>query len=196
MCAGLLKPDFGRIWIAGRDMWKTPVAAKRELAFLPDEALLYDQLTVWEMLEFMASLFELEPSTAARSAEHWLNAFALDSESDARCESLSRGQRQKLALIGALMRKPQLYILDEPLTGLDAASARDVKDVLHERVAEGASVVVTTHILEVAERLANRIGMIHHGKLLAEGTLEELRIHARRADGTLEDIFLSLTGER
>jgi ABC-2 type transport system ATP-binding protein len=124
-----------------------------------------------------------------------LKFLGLWEERAQRCESFSRGMKQKAALAGALIHDPKMLILDEPLTGLDAAIARQVKDLLQARVRDGATVILTTHILEVAERLADRIGIIQSGKLLAEGTLAELRERAGERAGTLEDVFLELTGE-
>jgi ABC-2 type transport system ATP-binding protein len=147
-----------------------------------------------EYLAFVAGLWRIAPAEAAPEAERLLKWLELWDQRDQRCEGFSRGMKQKVALAGALIHRPRLLILDEPLTGLDAAMARSVKDALRAAVDAGATVVVTTHILEVAERMADRIGIIAGGKLLAEGTLAELRARAGSDDMTLEDAFIRLTG--
>src|SRR4051794_4845441 len=134
----------------------------------------------------------MEADAAARSARDLLGLLGLGPHADERCESFSKGMRQKVALAGALIHDPKLLILDEPLTGLDARSARQVKDILLDRVGRGRTIIMTTHILEVAERLATRIGVIAQGQLLAEGTLDELRHRAGSPGTTLEDVFLEL----
>jgi ABC-2 type transport system ATP-binding protein len=194
MVAGLLKPDVGRIEVFGVDVQREPIAAKRLIAWLPDEPLLYNKLTVAEYLEFIAGLWGMEPARAERNARELLKRLELWAHRDERCEGFSRGMKQKAVLAGALIHEPKLLILDEPLTGLDAGIARQVKDLLLERARNGCTIILTTHILEVAERLADRIGIIASGKLLAEGTLAELRRTAGDAGGTLEDVFLRLVG--
>jgi len=131
-------------------------------------------------------------ASRARDLLHWLN---LEKHARERCEGFSRGMRQKVALAGALVHDPKLIILDEPLTGLDAGSARLVKDVLAEKVRAGSSVVMTTHILEIAERMADRIGVISGGRLIAEGTLAELRERMGHGQASLEDMFLTIVGQ-
>ncbi|MBX9760711.1 MAG: ABC transporter ATP-binding protein [Beijerinckiaceae bacterium] len=193
MVAGLLPPDAGRIEIFGVDAWEKPVDARRITAWLPDEPMLYDKLDPLEYLEFVAGLWSVEPSVALSRATDLLEVLDLWKHRRERCEGFSRGMKQKVALAGALIHEPRLLMLDEPLTGLDAGMARQVKDLLVARVRDGASIVLTTHILEVAERLADRIGIIHNGKLIAEGTLEDLRRRTGAARSTLEDVFLELT---
>ncbi len=190
MVAGLLRPDSGTIRVFGVDAWTNPVAAKRMLAWLPDEPLLYDKLTPLEYLEFIAGLWAVPPATAVPCALGLLDALGLGPHARERCAGFSRGMRQKVMLAGALLHEPRLLIMDEPLTGLDAAAARDVKSMLQGRVAAGASIVLTTHILDVAERMADRIGILANGRLLAVGTFSELQ--ARHGGGTLEDVFLRL----
>ena len=199
MVAGLLQPDAGSISVFGVDALADPRAAKRLIAWLPDEPMLYDKLTPMEYLQFVAGLWSVDPDKAREKAEALLRWLDLWDQRNQRCEGFSRGMKQKAALAGALIHDPKLLILDEPLTGLDASVARQVKDLLQERVKAGATVILTTHILEVAERLADRIGIIQSGKLRAEGTLTELRAKAGNWDGgqggTLEDVFLQLVGE-
>ena len=192
--AGLLQPDRGDVSIFGIDALRDPVAAKSVLAWVSDEPMIYDKLTPVEYLEFVAGLWGVEARTAQLRARELLGWLELGPHADTRCEGFSKGMRQKVALAGALVHDPKLIILDEPLTGLDAGSARQVKKVLAERVQAGCTVIMTTHILEVAERMAERIGVIASGKLIAEGTLEELRLRAGKSNSTLEDIFLDLVG--
>jgi ABC-2 type transport system ATP-binding protein len=195
MIAGLLTPDLGSIEVLGIDVRRNPLAAKALIAWLPDEPLLYDKLTVSEYLEFIAGLWRMDPKQAERNARELLERLDLWVHRDDRCEGFSRGMKQKAALAGALIHEPQLLILDEPLTGLDAAIARQVKDLLLERARAGCTIILTTHILDVAERLVDRIGIIQSGRLLAEGTLQELRAKAGHSDATLEDVFLNLVAQ-
>jgi len=193
MVAGLLKPDAGAISVFGVDALADPAAAKRIIAWAPDEPMLYDRLNPLEYLEFVAGLWGVDAKQARRRAEELLRWLGLWENRGERCEGFSRGMKQKTALAGALIHDPRLLILDEPLTGLDAAVARQVKDLLQERVRGGATVILTTHILDVAERMADRIGIIQHGRLLAQGTLSELQAAAGGGRNTLEDVFLELT---
>jgi ABC-2 type transport system ATP-binding protein len=190
-----LKPDLGSVEVMGIDVLRDPLAAKQVIAWLPDEPLLYDKLTVAEYLEFIAGLWRMDSQQAERNARELLERLDLWEHRDDRCEGFSRGMKQKAALAGALIHEPQLLILDEPLTGLDAAIARQVKDLLLERARAGCTILLTTHIMDVAERLVDRIGIIQSGRLLAEGTLDELRAKAGRPDSTLEEVFLNLVAE-
>ena len=196
LVAGLLRPEAGSISIFGVDALADPVAAKQVVAWVSDEPMIYDKLTPFEYLEFVAGLWSIEARTAKARAEDLVGWLGLGPHAHQRCEGFSRGMRQKVALAGALVHDPRLIILDEPLTGLDAGSARQVKDVLLARVRAGGTVLMTTHILEVAERMAERIGVIAGGRLIAEGTLAELRRRAGRQDTSLEDIFLTLVAEQ
>jgi ABC-2 type transport system ATP-binding protein len=196
LVSGLLRPDRGSIAIFGVDALRRPLEAKRVTAWVSDEPMIYDKLTPFEYLEFVAGLWGLAPAAAARRANDLIGILGLADHAHARCEGFSKGMKQKVALAGALVHEPRLIILDEPLTGLDAGSARLVKDVLIERVREGATVIMTTHILEVAERMAERIGVIVAGRLIAEGTLGELRGLAREGSSSLEEIFLDLVADK
>jgi ABC-2 type transport system ATP-binding protein len=199
MIAGLLRPDAGSIVVAGIDALADPVEAKRVTAWISDEPMIYDKLTPVEYLEFVAGLWGVETEAARTRAAELLDWLGLADNARERCEGFSKGMRQKVALAGALIHDPTLIILDEPLTGLDAGSARLVKDVLRARARDGATILMTTHILEVAERMADRIGVIAHGKLVAEGTLADLRRLAGREDAdsnaSLEDTFLALVAQ-
>ena len=172
------------------------MAAKQIMAWISDEPMIYDKLTPLEYLEFVAGLWGIEAATAQARARELIGWLDLEPHAHQRCEGLSKGMRQKVALAGALVHDPQLIILDEPLTGLDAGSARQVKDVLRERVRAGGTVIMTTHILEVAERMADRIGVIAGGRLIAEGTLDELRRQTGKSGTSLEDTFLALVAEQ
>ena len=193
MVTGLVTPDTGRIEVLGIDLAQAPREAKRRMAYLPDDPMLYGKLKPTEYLEFVAGLWGVDAREAEPRACELLDWLDLSPHAHELTEGFSRGMKQKLALAGALIHGPELLILDEPLTGLDAAAARQVKDLLLSHVAKGGTVILTTHILEVAERLAQRIGIIRQGRLIAEGTLEELR--ERTSGANLEDVFLQLTAQ-
>lgn len=199
MVAGLLKPDSGTASIFGHDVISDSTAARRITAFLPDDPMLYGKLNPLEYLEFVAGLWAVDTTVAEKRAEDLLKWLELWEHRAEYAEGFSRGMRQKLALAGALIHEPKLMILDEPLTGLDAHAAKSVKDMLVDYVKRGNTVVLTTHILEIAERLAERISIIQKGRIAAQGTLEELRALAAQGGvgggtgATLEDVFLNLT---
>jgi ABC-2 type transport system ATP-binding protein len=195
MVSGLLRPDAGTIAVFGIDALANPVAAKRVMGWLSDEPMIYDKLTPLEYLAFVAGLWNVESSLAEDRARDLLRWLGLEAQKHERCEGFSRGMRQKVALAGALVHEPRLIILDEPLTGLDASSARLVKNVLADRVRAGNTVIMTTHILEIAERLADRIGIIANGRLVAEGTLDELRRRSGHSAASLEDLFLAVVDQ-
>jgi ABC-2 type transport system ATP-binding protein len=192
MVAGLARPDAGSVAVFGIDALSDPVAAKQMMAWVSDEPMIYDKLTPLEYLEFVAGLWGGDPAVSQSSAHDLLLSLGLEPHLHERCEGFSKGMRQKVALAGALVHDPRLIILDEPLTGLDALSARHVKGLLADRVRAGCTVIMTTHILEVAERMADRIGVIASGRLVAEGTLAELRQQNGHNDTSLEDLFIAL----
>ena len=194
MVAGLLQPDQGDISIFGIDARRDPIAAKRVVAWVSDEPMVYDRLTPLEYLEFVAGLWQIDGRTAQAKANELVDWLGLRPHANELCGGFSKGMLQKVALAGALVHDPQLIILDEPLTGLDAGSARQVKQVLLDKVRQGVTVIMTTHILEVAERMAERIGVLSGGRLIAEGTLAELRTRIGR-ESSLEDIFLDLVAQ-
>ncbi len=196
MVAGLLEPDAGEISIFGVDARRDPVGAKRLVAWVSDEPMIYEKLTPFEYLEFVAGLWSLDAAAAEARARELFDWLGLGPHAHERCQGFSKGMRQKVALAGALVHDPRLIILDEPLTGLDAGSARQVKEVFAERVRSGVTVIMTTHILEVAERMAERIGVLARGRLIAEGTLEELRRQAGTSGSSLEEVFLDLVAEQ
>jgi len=194
MVAGLLQPEAGGISVLGIDTRKDPIAAKSIIAWVSDEPMVYDRLTPYEYLEFVAGLWKIDAPRAQAHATELIDWLGLGPHAHQRCGGFSKGMLQKVALAGALVHDPRLIILDEPLTGLDAGSARQVKQVLLDKVRQGVTVIMTTHILEVAERMAERIGVINHGRLVAEGTLNELRARVGR-ETTLEEIFLDLVAQ-
>ncbi len=197
--SGLMRPDSGSVAICGIDALADPIAAKRITAWVSDEPMIYDKLSPMEYLAFVAGLWDVAPDLAEKNAHDLLGWLELRPVAHERCEGFSKGMRQKVALAGALVHDPRLIILDEPLTGLDARAARLVKDALLARVRQGCTVIMTTHILEVAERMAERIGVISRGRLIAEGSLDELR-HRAGGNGaggrSLEDVFLALVAEQ
>jgi ABC-2 type transport system ATP-binding protein len=195
MVAGLLQPEAGSISVLGIDTRTAPLAAKSIVAWVSDEPMVYDRLTPYEYLEFVAGLWNIEAKAAQARATELIGWLGLGPHAHERCGGFSKGMLQKVALAGALVHDPKLIILDEPLTGLDAGSARQVKQVLLDKVRQGVTVIMTTHILEVAERMAERIGVINHGRLVAEGTLAELRARVGR-ETTLEEIFLDLVAQK
>jgi ABC-2 type transport system ATP-binding protein len=165
------------------------------MAWLSDEPMIYDKLTPFEYLEFVAGLWGIDAEIAQARARDLIDWLGLEPHAQQRCEGFSKGMRQKVALAGALVHEPRLIVLDEPFTGLDAGSARQVKTVLREHVQAGRTVIMTTHILEVAERMADRIGVIAKGRLIAQGTLDELRRQAGNGSSSLEDTFLTLVAD-
>lgn len=192
MVTGLLLPDRGDTLVMGHSMGDEPARAKARLAFLPDEPLLYGKLRPSEYLEFVAGLWGVPPEVAEERAERLLRMLDLWNQRFDYTETFSRGMKQKLGLAGGLIHQPDVLILDEPLTGLDAGAARAVKDLLLDYVREGKTVILTTHIMEIAEQMAERIGIISQGRLVAEGTLDELRRSASAEAGSLEAVFLEL----
>ncbi len=193
VAAGLLRPDAGRVVIAGHPLDTDPLAAKRALGFVPDRPFLYDRLTAYEFLAFIAALYDVPPDAARERATALLERLDLTGPAGDAIESYSLGMRQKTALAAALLHDPALLMLDEPLVGLDPQGARVLKDLLRERATRGLGVLVSTHLLDVAERLCDRVVILRRGRVVAAGTLESLR--GGRTGATLEDVFLELTGE-
>jgi ABC-2 type transport system ATP-binding protein len=196
MISGLLENDGGTINVFGHDISQTPQAAKQAMAWLPDEPLLYDKLTPLEYLEFVAGLWNIDNQKATKAAEDLLKRFDLWGVKDTRCEGFSRGMKQKTAIAGALLHDPKLLLMDEPFSGLDVAIARDLKDLLQEKCNQGAIIILTTHIMEIAQKLAQKIGIIHNGQLLAQGNMAQLQDFCQMPNASLEDIFLNLIDER
>ncbi len=193
MIVGLLQPTSGTVKVAGYDMQKQPLQAKLSSGYVPDTPNLYAKLSTRELLQFVGDLYSMDPQQVNRRIDELLRLFSLDDVGDNLIDSYSHGMQQKASLAAALMHDPKLLVLDEPTVGLDPKSARLIKDVVQQIANRGSTVFVTTHILEIAEQMCDRIGIINSGKLVAVGTMEELRLKVR-GETTLEDIFLSLTG--
>jgi ABC-2 type transport system ATP-binding protein len=192
MLVGLLRSSAGSARIAGHDVQRDSLAAKALLGYVPDQPYLPEKLTAREFLTFIAGLYGLDRTVVRRHGEELLTLFDLAERGDDLIGSYSHGMRQKTALAGALLHHPRVLFLDEPTVGLDPRSARLIKDILREVCARGTAVFMSTHILEIAERMCDRIAIISQGRLIAAGTMDELR--AGRAGESLEDIFLELTG--
>ncbi|GAB4578085.1 MAG: ABC transporter ATP-binding protein [Anaerolineales bacterium] len=193
MIVGLLQPSSGQVKLGGYDIQTHPLEAKKLLGFVPDTPLLYEKLTASEYLAFIADLYGVDRDRAGRRATELLRLFGLESNADDLIDSFSHGMKQKIAFAGGLIHDPALLILDEPTVGLDPKSARLIKDILRQLSDRGVTIILSTHILEIAERMCDRIGIIARGELVAVGTMDELR--AGEVDSrSLEDIFLQLTG--
>lgn len=194
LLTGLLKPTSGRALVGGCDIQLEPLAARKLISYVPDLPFLYEKLQPLEFMLFVAQLHGIDRPEAARRSEELLALFELDGSRGQLIENLSHGTRQRIVIAAALLSNPQVLVIDEPMVGLDPRSARRVKDVLRARAQAGTTVFLSTHILHVAEELADRIGILNRGKLIAVGTMDELRQASGRG-GALEDSFLSLTRE-
>jgi ABC-2 type transport system ATP-binding protein len=196
LLTGLMKPDAGRVRLCGHDVQKEAMKAKALLGYVPDVAVFYEKLTPVEFMDFIAELFEMEHAHALAQTEKLFTQFALHEHARQRIENLSHGTRQRLAIASALLHDPKVFVIDEPMVGLDPIHARTVKREIKERSLAGTTVLMSTHLLNIAEELADRIGIIHHGRLVALGTLEELRREHEQRGGRLEDIFLSMVEDK
>jgi ABC-2 type transport system ATP-binding protein len=190
--AGLMKPTSGCARVCGFDMQLQPLEARRRIAYVPDFPFIYDKLTAWEFFRFTGQLFQMDDAGIEANAQELVMRFHLDEFVNLPLEGLSHGTRQRVAIVSALLHDPEVFVIDEPMVGLDPQHARVVKDVLKERSVKGMTVLVSTHQLSVAEEMADRIGIIHNGRLIAVGNRDELRRQSGTA-GPLEDIFLALT---
>lgn len=195
MIVGLLLPDRGEILVGGTDVVKDPLGAKKKIGFVPDNPDLYQRLTGIEYLNLIGDVFEVDSRTRKERINHYLAMFGLTDSARDLIQSYSHGMQQKLALTAALLHMPELFVLDEPMVGLDPKSSHLFKEIMREHVDRGNTVLFSTHILETAERVCDRVGIIHHGKLIACGTMDELRAQAGREGDTLEKVFLELTEE-
>jgi len=194
MIVGLLQPTSGTVRVAGYDVQAQPRLAKASCGYVPDTPNLYAKLTGRELLRFVGDLYDLDRAQAARRMDELLRMFDLANAANDTVDSYSHGMQQKASLAAALMHDPRVLILDEPTVGLDPKSARLIKDILRQLADRGAAVMLSTHILEIAERMCDRIGIINKGELIAVGTMEELRRLDQTGQTSLEDIFLGLTG--
>jgi ABC-2 type transport system ATP-binding protein len=195
MIVGLLQPDKGTITVNGFDTQRSSLEAKRSIGFVPDNPNLYEKITGLEYLNFIADAYGVGLAERQKRIAHYLEMFGLRGAVGDLIQSFSHGMQQKLALTGALLHDPELFILDEPMVGLDPKSAHLFKELMREHTTRGRTVFFSTHILEVAERLCDRVGIIQNGRLIACGTLQELRELRQAQDSTLEKLFLELTEE-
>ncbi|MBI4384813.1 MAG: ABC transporter ATP-binding protein [Nitrospinae bacterium] len=194
--AGLLKPTAGTARVGGHDILKEPVQAKSIIGYIPDRPFIYEKLTGREYLKFVADLYGMEPRRSRPRAERFLEFFDLAEYGDELVDGYSHGMRQKLIISGALIHEPKAVIVDEPLVGLDPKGARQVKQLFSDLCGKGVCLFMSTHSLGVAEAMCHRVGIIQKGRMIALGTVEELRLQARNARGGLEEIFLELTGDK
>jgi ABC-2 type transport system ATP-binding protein len=192
MIVGLIKPTRGSARVAGYDVQTEPLEARARLSYVPDFPFLYDKLTAWEFLRFTGQLFRMNDAAIAQESAALVARFSLEEWLHQPIEGLSHGTRQRVAIASALLHQPEVFVIDEPMIGLDPHHARVVKDLLKERSQAGMTVFLSTHQISVAEELADRVGIIHRGKLLALGSPEELRLRAG-TDGALEEAFLAIT---
>jgi len=194
MLLGLVQPDSGSVSVLGTQVRENPVGLKQQVGYVPESPRLYEFLTGIEYLDFVGDVYGLQPAEKKNRINEYLKALQLDGREGDMINSYSEGMKQKIALISAFLHRPKLLILDEPLNGLDPRSARIVKDLLHELRSQGVTTILSTHVLEIAQALCNRIGIMYRGKLLALGNMDELRELSKLPDSGLEDIFLKLTG--
>ena len=193
MIVGLLKPTTGEVRVGGFDVQAQPIQAKSITGYVPDEPNLYAKLTGRELLRFVGNLYQMDRKQVDRRIEELLRLFDLLQAADDTIDSYSHGMQQKTSLAAALMHDPKVLVLDEPTVGLDPRSARLIKDLLKQMAERGSAVFLSTHILEIAERMCDRIGIINQGKLIAAGSMDDLR-KMSQGETSLEDIFLNLTG--
>lgn len=191
---GLLQPTSGFVRVAGYDVQKQPMQAKAASGYVPDTPNLYAKLTGRELLRFVGDLYDLDRKLSTQRVDDLLRMFDLTAAANDTIDSYSHGMQQKTALAAALVHDPTVLVLDEPTVGLDPKSARLIKDILRQMAERGRAVFLSTHILEIAERMCDRIGIINQGELIAVGTMDELRALDKSGQASLEDIFLSLTG--
>lgn len=194
LLTGLMKPMAGSVRLCGIDIQADPMRAKALLGYVPDVATFYEKLTAPEFMHFISELFEMDPAHAARRTDELFTQFSLHEHSAQRIENLSHGTRQRLAIASALLHEPKVFIIDEPMVGLDPIHARIVKEELKRQSRAGATVLMSTHLLNIAEEVADRIGILHRGRLLFTGTLAELRALQEREGLNLEEIFLEMVG--
>jgi len=194
MLLGLVQPDNGSVSVLGIDVQKDPVAVKRQVGYVPESPRLYEFLTGIEYLDFIGDVYGIVTEEKRERINEYLKALDLEGREGDMISGYSQGMKQKIALISALIHRPKLLILDEPLNGLDPKSARIVKDLLQELKGKGVTTLMSTHVLEIAQAMCDRIGIMYQGRILALGTMEELRERASMPGSGLEDIFLKLTG--
>jgi ABC-2 type transport system ATP-binding protein len=194
LMTGLLKPTSGTVTIMSKDIQEDPIGAKENIGLIPEEPQIYDKLTGKEFLRFMGNLFTMDREKIEKKTKELLKLFDLTDRGEELIQGYSHGMKQKVAIAGALIHSPKVLFFDEPTVGLDPKSARIIKDILKIRAKSGDCIFMSTHILEIAERICDRVGIIQDGKLLAVGNMEELRKISKEDKGDLEEIFLQLTG--
>ena len=194
MILGLVEPDSGSINVLGINAEEEPIEMKRQVGYVPESPRLYEFLTGIEYIDFVADVYGMDVLEKKDRIDEYLEALELEGREGDMISGYSQGMKQKIALISAFIHKPKLLLLDEPLSGLDPRSARIVKDFLRELASQGVTTIMSTHILEIAQAMCDRIAIMYEGRLLALGNIEELRAKARLPESDLEDIFLKLTG--
>ena len=194
MIAGILRPTDGRVLLDGDDVHRTPIVAKQKLGFIPDRPFVYDKLTGAEFLRFVAGLYGQDGDVVERRITELLDVFELSSWKDELVESYSHGMRQKLILSSALIHRPAVIVVDEPMVGLDPKAARLLKDIFRQFVDRGGTILMSTHTLEVAQEVCHRLSIINKGRIVATGTVDEVRALAGGEDDQLTSVFLKLTG--
>ncbi len=194
MIAGIMRPSAGRVWLGGDDLLADPLTAKHRLGFIPDRPFVYEKLTGAEFLRFVAGLYGQDGDMVERRMDELLDVFELSDWKDELVESYSHGMRQKLIISSALIHRPECIVVDEPMVGLDPRAARLLKDIFRQFVAKGGTVLMSTHTLEVAQAMCDRIAIIQQGNVVAQGTMDELREQTASGDASLEELFLKLTG--
>lgn len=192
MIVGLLKPDAGQVMLNGIDVWKEPLKAKQSISYVPDNPEIYDRLKGLEYLNFVADMYGIGTEERIKKINQYSRMFNIQDALGNLIASYSHGMKQKLVIASALLNNPQLFILDEPMVGLDPRSAFNLKEIMREMCDQGKTVFFSTHVMEVAEKLCDRIAIINKGEIIALGTMEELRAKAEEK-GSLENIFLELT---
>jgi len=194
MIAGIILPTAGRIQIGGVDLLRQPLLAKRRLGYIPDRPCVYDKITGVEFLRFVAALYDAQDASLERRIDELLELFELTPWKHELTESYSHGMRQKLIIASALVHRPEVIVVDEPMVGLDPKGARLLKDLFRQYVKKGGTILMSTHTLEVAEGMCDRIAIMQGGRILAHGTMAELREQTESGDASLEELFLRLTG--
>ncbi|HUN55418.1 MAG TPA: ABC transporter ATP-binding protein [Smithella sp.] len=195
LMGGIIAPTSGKIIIGGFDMAKNPVEAKKMIGFVPDRPFLYEKLTGMEFMRFSADLYDVKRDIILQKSKELLQQFALWNWADELIEAYSHGMKQRLIIASALLHDPKILIVDEPMVGLDPEAVHMVKDILKELAANQTTIFISTHTLSIAEDLCHRIGLIHRGTLLAEGSLDELKRVAKLGEARLEEVFLTIIKE-
>ncbi len=194
MIAGILRPTEGRVFLGGDDLWRDPMSAKARLGFIPDRPFLYEKLTGAEFLRFVAGLYGQDGNVVEQRIDELLQLFELTVWKDKLIEAYSHGMRQKLIISSALIHRPEVIVVDEPMVGLDPRAARLLKDIFRAFVDRGGTVLMSTHTMEVAEAMCDRVAIIQEGEIVASGSMADLRNQTAAGDASLEELFLKVTG--